>query len=371
LGVADEPLSAGSVAERSWLLAYAVASQVYRVVITVAIVLYIAGKLFVVGVALAIWAAIAQFLLPVGKGLRFLLTDARLQGSRARALTVTVTIVGALAALLFLAPFPLWTRAEGVVWAPERAEVRAGADGILVSVLAPPNSRVQPGDPLLQLEAPTLKVRVSAGEADLQEITARYNAVRMTKQIEADNLREQMVAIEADLARARERLEGLTVRSGASGVFVVERPSDLVGRYVHQGDLVGLVVDDSKATVRVAVSQADIGLIRRRTEAVGVRLAGDLPRRVPATVRRAVPSASERLVSAALGSVGGGRFAVDPGDEHGTRTLEKLFDIELELAEPASRLGGRAYVRFEHGTEPLGLQWYRRLRQLFLGRFDV
>jgi hypothetical protein len=29
------------------------------------------------------------------------------------------------------------------------------------------------------------------------------------------------------------------------------------------------------------------------------------------------------------------------------------------------------YVRFEHLSEPLAHQWYRRLRQLFLSRFDV
>jgi len=339
--------------------------------ISVAIILFIAGKFFVVGILLAIWAAISQFLLPAARALRFLLVSPRLQGSRARALTVSGTVVVTLAALLFLAPFPLWTRAEGVVWAPPKAEVRAGADGILVRVLAEPNSRVRAGDALLQLEDPTLKVRVSTGEADLQEITARYNAARMTRQIEADNLREQMATLAADVARSRERLAELTVRSGATGVFVVDRPGDLVGRYIHQGDLVGLVVDLSRGTVRVAVTQADIGLIRGRTRSVAVRLAERLDQPLAATVRRAVPSAGERLPSAVLGTTGGGRFAIDPADKTGTRTLDKVFDIELELAEPVKRLGGRAYVRFEHGAEPLGLQWYRRLRQLLLGRFDV
>jgi putative peptide zinc metalloprotease protein len=33
--------------------------------------------------------------------------------------------------------------------------------------------------------------------------------------------------------------------------------------------------------------------------------------------------------------------------------------------------GGRAYVRFTHPREPLASQWYRRLRQAFLERFNV
>jgi putative peptide zinc metalloprotease protein len=48
-----------------------------------------------------------------------------------------------------------------------------------------------------------------------------------------------------------------------------------------------------------------------------------------------------------------------------------VFHIELTVDEPVNRLGGRTYVRFDHGTEPLGFQWYRRVRQLFLRQFNV
>jgi putative peptide zinc metalloprotease protein len=62
---------------------------------------------------------------------------------------------------------------------------------------------------------------------------------------------------------------------------------------------------------------------------------------------------------------------VDPGDSEGVRTLDNVFHIELEIPTPVPRIGGRAYVRFEHGSEPLARQTYRRLRQLFLRHFDV
>jgi putative peptide zinc metalloprotease protein len=34
-------------------------------------------------------------------------------------------------------------------------------------------------------------------------------------------------------------------------------------------------------------------------------------------------------------------------------------------------VGGRVYVRFDHGWEPLIWRWYRNVRQLFLRRFSV
>jgi putative peptide zinc metalloprotease protein len=135
--------------------------------------------------------------------------------------------------------------------------------------------------------------------------------------------------------------------------------------------MIGFVAELSNGTVRVAVTQANIGLIRNRTESVSIRFADRVGEIIPATISREVPSASHELPSAVLGRMGGGLLAVDPGDESGTRTLDQVFHIELSFDEPVDRLGGRTYVRFEHGTEPLGFQWYRRVRQLFLRQFNV
>ena len=43
------------------------------------------------------------------------------------------------------------------------------------------------------------------------------------------------------------------------------------------------------------------------------------------------------------------------------------------LAPDASLVpwGSRVWARFDHGYEPLGWQWWRRVRQLFLSQFDA
>jgi putative peptide zinc metalloprotease protein len=53
--------------------------------------------------------------------------------------------------------------------------------------------------------------------------------------------------------------------------------------------------------------------------------------------------------------------------------MEKTFQVDLELPSALSLLnvGGRVYVRFDHGWEPLAVQWGRELRQLFLTRLNV
>jgi putative peptide zinc metalloprotease protein len=145
------------------------------------------------------------------------------------------------------------------------------------------------------------------------------------------------------------------------------------GRYVKKGELLAHVVNVDAILVRAIVSQQDIDLVRNRTHRVDVRLAEHIAHPVQASLKRIVPSATDQLPSAALGTNGGGTAAVDPSDKEGRKTMQKWFQVDVELPQEDRRLhiGGRAYVRFDHGWEPLGLQWYRRARQLFLSRFNV
>jgi putative peptide zinc metalloprotease protein len=104
-----------------------------------------------------------------------------------------------------------------------------------------------------------------------------------------------------------------------------------------------------------------------------VRLADKPEESLKADIKRIVPAADLKLPSAALGAATGGIIPVDPTDPDGLRALESFFQLDLSLAEGVRdpNIGGRVYVRFEHGSLPLALQWYRSLLQLFLRKFYV
>jgi putative peptide zinc metalloprotease protein len=294
-----------------------------------------------------------------------------MHAQRHRVLTVGGSIAATVLLLVFAVPMPFATGTEGVAWPPRDAEVRAGAAGVVTRLLAPAGSTVRPGDPLLELSNPALPLTVTAREAEYREVAARYQAVLATDPLEAATIATQLASARASLELARQQQAELVVRSRAAGRFVLPSPEDLPGRYLKQGDTVAWVADTQAGTIIAVVSQDDIGLVRERTRRIAVRLAEDPGQELTATIRRQVPAGGERLPSPALGSAGGGRFAVDPTDPDQTRTLDKVFQVELAIAEPMARLGGRAYILFEHGREPLGVQWYRRVRQLFLRRFDA
>ena len=53
--------------------------------------------------------------------------------------------------------------------------------------------------------------------------------------------------------------------------------------------------------------------------------------------------------------------------------LEKLLHLEVVAASGRinETMGGRVYVRFDHGKEPLAQRLYRNVRQVFLKQFNV
>jgi putative peptide zinc metalloprotease protein len=251
--------------------------------------------------------------------------------------------------------------------------VRAAVNGFVERVAAQPGSRVRPGDLLVECRDPELLARVRVLAARVKELRARYDEQRPTDRVKAALVQEEIRYAEEDLARARQDVAALTIRSQTEGTFVLPTAADLPGRFVRRGEFLAYVVNLETITVRAVLPQTSFDLAQGRTQSVEVRLSERIGETVPAVVRRQVPGASERLPSPALGLGGGGRVAVDPRDPQGTTAMEKIFQVDLELPSDLSLLnvGGRAYVRLDHGWEPLAVQWARQLRQLFLSRLNV
>ncbi len=359
--------------ERGWLFFYGVAAGVFRLFMSCTIVLLIAGQYFVVGILLAIWTLLLLIIVPAIKLVHFVFFDHSLTQHRLRAVAASLGVLGALCVLIFIAPFPSATQAQGVLWLPDQAQVQAGTDGVVTELLAKPSEHVQVGQPLLALADPLLQARIAVLNAELGELQVRHRIEDLTDRVKATLIKDQMASKQAELDRERERAKNLVIRSNSDGWFILRDASDLPGHYVHQGDRLGFVLDKGSMMVRVVVPQDRIGFVRETLHGVEVKLAESLQTSIPATLTRGVPAAQQRLPSKVLGTDGGGAIAVDPDDREGLKTLQSIFVLDLKLRdEPKEwRIGQRAYVKFDHGYQPLAEQWLRLGRQMFIRRFGV
>lgn len=362
-----------SVGEKRWLVPYTVISWAYRVSVTIGIILFIGTKYFTAGAVMAAWAAWSLFGLPIYRAIRHVTLGPTLQRHRGRAIRASLAAVLCAAVALICIPLPMHTQAEGVVWLTEKSQVRAAADGFFDRWLVAPGTFVRTGSVLLIMRDPKIEADYAAARASVAEYQARYDAQAFTKPSGAAIIRAQLEQAQHELAVAAVRRARLTVTAACDGVVAAAEYSDLEGRFLHRGDLVGFVLDRSHFVARVAVDQADVDLVRSGLTGVSLRAVDDPHHTQSSRVLREFPRAAEDLPSAALTTSGGGQIATDPREPSGLKALNAvfLFDIALDPTAVSGVVGSRVYVRFEHQHESVASQVYRRLRQLLLSRLNV
>jgi putative peptide zinc metalloprotease protein len=362
-----------SATEKAWFLFYGLVSTIYRLFVTIVIALFIAGQFFIIGVLLALWAVGAMVVFPVVKAFRHFAGNPRMRTHRSRILAITTSIVLGLAGLLLVVPMPYHSHAEGVLWLPEEAVVRAGANGFLSHFLVQPGSAVVRGDELAQSNEPGLISQKRRSEAKVAELQAEYSAEFVKDRAKAQLVHDKIVHEQANLSLLNERVAELVVRAKGNGRFVAQQPGDMPGRYYRKGDPLGYVIGEAPPLARVVISQESVDKVRLATDRVRIRRVDQAQPAWEGKVMREVPAGVEYLPSAALAVEGGGEIAVDPRDTKGPKTLERMFQIDVALDDMihVTHFGQRVFVRFEHQMEPIAFRIYRNVRLLFLSSFNV
>ena len=358
--------------ERIWLLLYAPASWMFKIFIGVVITFWVASKSIFLGLAAGLFMLYSTLGQPVYKVLRFAFFSPALGTQRLRARLITTGLAVLVIVAVGVVPMPSITVAQGVVWLPERAQLRTETGGFIVSLAAKDGERVQPGQLIAVLEDPTLEAGRRELQGKLDGLRAEHYQTFLSDPLKAKNADEAMQRTEAELTRVEDRLSQLSVRAQIAGKLVMPRQQDLPGTYVKQGALLGYVFSPDQVRVRAVVDEHDIAQVREHTQNVEVLLIDRPSQRLEAGLTRETPAATQTLPSAALGDRAGGNRITDPSDKDGVTTLEPVFLVDLTLPPHAThRVGGRAWVHFDHGDEPLAKQWSRRIQQLFLKHFSA
>jgi putative peptide zinc metalloprotease protein len=369
-GVASPATAAG---EAPWLFVYAIAAAAYRLSILLTIALYIAGKLFFVGIALSIVSVATTVIWPIVKALRFVADSPQLYRRRRRAVTACAGAAVVTLLLVLAIPLPYSTMAQGVVWVGDQAAVRAQTDGFIAAIAVANGTFVESGTTLVKGEDPVLMQSTAVVAKHLDELHLRLDAALPKDIVQANILREQARLTQGQLNLSRQHLADLDLKASRAGEFLVADAVDLPGRFLHKGDIVGYVIGDDDPIVRVVVSQDDVDLVRRNMLQVEIRTIDHMDHPLRASVLHEVPSATADLPHLALSTVGGGQVLLDPAKSDRPKPLESLFqfDLRVEGGLDKTRLGGRVYVRFLHPPEPIAYRIGRGIRQLFLRQLNV
>ncbi|NRB39414.1 MAG: HlyD family efflux transporter periplasmic adaptor subunit [Pseudomonadales bacterium] len=360
--------------ERCWLALYGFATPIYRIVLYCSITYVAAQYYLLLGLMVMLWLLNVQLIKPAWQLLNYLFDSQSLGQQRKRALICSVSIFIFFILLLTAVPLPVKRTVPALVWQSEQGEIRAPANGFIDELMVAERQLVFDQQALFQLKDSILDADILVAAAKIAELRAEHGAARVESRAEAALLQEQIKTAEAELTRKKQMLTKLQVHTAIAGSFyLAAEVKNWQGKYVHQGDVIAYVLDSKKILIRAMVSQDDIGLVMDNTQSVKVRVSSWPGRTFDAQIQRRLPAASHQLPSPLLGTRYGGDIAIDGADETGSQALEPWFQVEISLPaqEMESWLGARAWVQFNLGNEPLAMQLYRGIRQLFMRSFTI
>jgi putative peptide zinc metalloprotease protein len=365
--------------ERVWLLVYAVCSMVYRIFISVAILLFISSRLPFLGALLAAVAVVAWVLVPLGKFVHYLLSSGELMRVRTRAVASSLAAPSLIVAGLALIPAPDRCYVEGIVDPVRTAYVYPAAEGFLQAWHASGEAVSPDGPPLARLENPVLEKQRKMALCEKAAYVAQRRLLLAKQDLAAAQaVQVQIDAMDRSIRYLDEQLADLEVRAPFAGTWQAGRLDLRHGAYLDRRTQIGAVVTLDQVRVRAVAGQDVAGLLRAEAQVkVRMRVDGRPEAELGGTVTQFLPAGLDQLPSAALGYAGGGPIAVSAEDRQGTKAAEHLFEIQIapdlpDADHPVHLLPGqRVVIQFSNESKPLLAQWWRSFLQLVQRRFKV
>lgn len=363
------PLPPGTTAARAALLTFGLATTIYRTLLLISIGAVIATKFFVIGVGLAAIYISGTLFGNVRRLTRYLWFAAETAPVRARAIAVSVLVLGWLPALVGFLPLPRHVHAAACVGAAEEAPVCVSTPGFIAEVAVEPGATVGAGQVLAQLEAPDLAGIRAEAETRLRASQTRHDALVATDPAAAQAEAEKQTYLAAALADAVRRADELRISAPAAGEVVNCLPAQDAGRFLTAGQPVALVAS-GPPVVRALVTAEELAAIHPQ---IGQRLAFRATGRPATEIRgwltRITPLGTRVVGLPALTQLGGGDVVVDP---HTGAARQPYFELLVTLDAAAARElrhGMTGVVRLPAAAEPLGMRAYRKVLR-FLNWLD-
>jgi len=373
LGVETPPEQYMATGRKILFVVYAIASYVYRWVVTFSIIFFLADflptQLKILSQILAVASLLSMFIWPMYRMMKNIRQRGRLPDMKSKRIYVTLFIAaGLLAAVIFL-PLPVSrVRDYGLVAVNpgDSAPVTLDMPAHLVSLHVSEGQTVKAGELIARFESRELADRKFLAESERDQKVAEAQvleeALTRTTGVDTSGLKMELTKAigdarthDRDAATAAAMLRGLNdLRAPRDGVVMglVKRAeiNKLFDRSYQQGRPICLVGDPTKLRILVPVSSMDHKLLADDLPAGGeltasIYVSGRTDRIFKGKVVR-LPKSSAKQVPFPLTNRGGGTVAVQQSGEGGQELtpVAQVYLVEVELTDPDASIIAGALV---------------------------
>lgn len=375
LGAQVNPADVVSARRRLFLVGFFILSNIYRIMVMLGMVLFVADQYFGFGLLVAFAMAYSTFLEPILKAVKPLKSPHFLRKHR-RNLSGSFALGAAVVLAILFLPVPDYRRLDGVVEAARQARVFMPVNGQLVQAPVQSGLRVAKGDIVAVFANAELSLQKEGMLARLQGANAR-----LTQGISQDS--SGSAAIEEEISTIREsvtvldqQIQDLTVRAPLDGIWVSKQLVGQAGNWINRGSEIGVVVDDHSYVFQGVLRQetAD-GLGGVAAQDMSVKIEGARETTYAVSQMQILPYSRQDLPSVALSPLAGGTTAISTDDPETAKAVERFFlmtaTIEAGNDVPRDLNGRSGWLRLSLSAKPIAQQVLRNLQQFFQRRYKL
>jgi putative peptide zinc metalloprotease protein len=360
---------------RFLFVTYAVASYLYRWLVTFSILFFLAKvlkpyKLQSISYMLAIGSLIPLLVVPSYQMFKFVRQPGRMRKVKKARAAAFFAVAGALVAGILLIPTPLRVHGTLVLTAAKPKLVYAEVPGRLVELKVRDGDPVEAGQLLATLSNPE-KFRERAQlyeEHDINIIKHEaYNrSIRVTDRSLAQAHMAQAIKLEPAMAKVDEQIGKLNLYAPADGRAMGVPHPETTGQWIKPGKPFCEVGDPRKLEAHLILDQSDIDLIGPRRRA-WIKIYGLSETTFGSWVSE-VARRNRDEVPPELSNLAGGEIATKPDEKTGqAKPLSAVYEVIIPIDNSKLHLqpGLRGFAKIDGGHSSLGWWLWRLITKTF------
>lgn len=352
---------------RSFLVAFGIAGGIYKVTLVMGISATIAIQFPVIGLLMGGLYLLSEVYGILKRSIPYLWRSEETAPVRAKAMGLSVLMLGGLPAALMGIPAPHSVSTMAVLSGEEEIFLRANASGFVAALPLQEGQEVEEGQEVLRLEDPGALAR-------LEEVRARLDAAKMalahSRSLDpalAHKDELQVRQLEDEVASRQAELDRLAVVAPTPGILTQRIDADSLGKFVKRGEALATVVG-GRSVVRALLTEEDIAATRPSPgQAVEFRSLASPDELVMGRVLHVAPAGRREFDQSFAQFLDPVDYSVNPATGMAARSL---FEIEVEVDATQSNSsvvqGLRGKLRIPAAAEPLGARLLRKARTFLL-----
>ena len=366
---------------RFLFVSYAIASYVYRWVVTFSILYFLSQFLEPYGLKsisymLAIGSLIPLIGTPLFQVAKFVHQPGRMRKvKKARAAGFFAAVAASAAGVLFI-PTPLHVQGTLVLTAARPAEIYPEVEGQLVEIHVRDGDRVTQGEVLATLSnLPKMRERLALTEqvdVNMAKAAAYDTTLSHIEHGIANQLRANAAALNPAVEKVNEQIAKLSLYAPRDGFALGVPHPETTGSWIKPGEKPFCeVADPRKLEAHLLLDQSDVDLVRMDRDAGGprvwIKIYGDSEHTRRSYVEQVARRNSEEIPPE-LSNLAQGEIATKPDQRTGTaKPLTAVYEVIIPVENPDLLLqpSQRGFAKIDCGHCTLGWWLWRTVTKTF------